>query len=205
MLDLLAEMSQRAEERNVRLELFLVGGGAMVLAYGTDRTTRDIDGIFEPKMVAYEISAEIARDRGLPSDWLNDAVKTFPFPKGAVDPAAKVYYDQPGLVVRVASPKYLFAMKAWSGREADEEDLRLLWPLCKYTSSAEALDEIEESYPTGKIKVRTQYVVEDIAASCLTSNPLPGSTPHDGEIWVESHQRGRSDVAGYWRRRPRRA
>lgn len=203
VLDLLAEMSQRAAARNVRLELFLVGGGAMVLAYGVDRTTRDIDGIFEPKMVAYEIAAEIARDRDLPSDWLNDALKAFPFPTGGVDSAAKVYYDEPGLVVRVASPRYLFAMKAWSGREADEEDLRVLWPLCKYASAAEALDEIEASYPTETIKVKTQYIVEELAAQpvrCPTSSSSPG---HEDEVWVEPHQRGGRQVAGYWRRRPR--
>lgn len=202
VLDLLGEMSRRASRRNVRLELFLVGGAAMVLAYGTNRTTRDIDGIFEPKMIAYEIAAEVARDRGLPAGWLNDAVKAFPFPKGGMDPAAKVYYDHPGLVVRVASPRYLFAMKAWSGREADEEDLRALWPLCKYASAAEALDEIKASYPTGAIKVKTQYLVEELAEQ-LSHGPRPSpSLGHADKVWVEPHQRGGRSVAGHWRRPP---
>lgn len=54
----------------------------MALAYNTTRSTRDIDAIFEPKMLAYQIAAEVAAEReDLPEDWLNDAVKAFPMPE----------------------------------------------------------------------------------------------------------------------------
>lgn len=119
-------------------------------------------------MVAYEIAAEIARDSdlNLSDGWLNDAVKIFPFPGDQIDETAKVFYEDSGFILRVASPRYLFTMKAWSGRESDEEDLRTLWPLCGYANAAECLDYIERAYPSAALKPRTQYIVEDIAATC---------------------------------------
>ena len=166
ILTLLEELSNRAVGRGVRVEMFLVGGAAMVLVYNTQRTTKDVEGIFEPKLVAYEIAAEIARDSdlGLAPDWLNDAVKIFPFPGGRADDEARVFIDSAGLSLRVASPRYLFAMKAWSGRESDEDDLRVLWPLCRYTDAGECLAYIESAYPPSTLKPRTQYLVEAIAA-----------------------------------------
>jgi hypothetical protein len=166
ILALLDAMSAGARRRGVRIEMFMVGGGAMVLAYSTTRTTRDIEGIFEPKAIAYEIAAEVARDSeiDLPEGWFNDAVKLFPFPGGQIDTQARILYENDGLAVRVASPRYLFAMKAWSGRESDEDDLRVLWPLCGFAGAGECLDYIEQSYPPESVKPRTQYVVEGIAA-----------------------------------------
>lgn len=127
ILSLLDELSSRAERRGVRIEMFLVGGAAMVLVYNTRRTTKDIEGIFEPKTVAYELAAEIARDSNLQlrPDWLNDAVKVFPFPGDQVDQTAQVVYENAGLSLRVALPRYLFAMKAWAGRESRPPDIGL--------------------------------------------------------------------------------
>ncbi len=220
ILSLLDEMSSRAHSRGIRIEMFLVGGAAMVLAYNTARTTKDIKGIFEPKMVAYDIAAEIAKDSsfGLSDGWFNDAVKTFPFPGNQVDEAAKVFYDGNGLILRVASPRYLFAMKAWSGRESDEEDLRTLWPLCGYGDAAECLYYIERAYPSSTLRPRVQYVVEDIAAtapsgprhsrSTLAGPVSPGSSlgghavdgvPSTDDVWVRPHTRNGHHVRGHWR------
>ncbi|MHB8295418.1 MAG: DUF6036 family nucleotidyltransferase [Acidimicrobiales bacterium] len=194
ILSLLDELSRRAERRGVRVELFLVGGAAMVLVYNTTRTTKDVEGIFEPKMIAYEIAAEIARDSNfrLAPDWLNDAVKVFPFPGDRLDASARVIYDNPGLNIRAASPRYLFAMKAWAGRESDEDDLRALWPLCGFAGAADALDYLEESYPSGRIKPRTQYIVEDIAGAGLGCSSSRA-------VWVQPHARRGRPVRGYWR------
>jgi hypothetical protein len=161
--------------------MFLVGGAAMALGYNTTRSTKDIDGIFEPKTVVYELVAEIAKesDLDLPLDWLNDAVKAFSFPGGTIDVSAKVLYEDDGLSLSIASPRYLLMMKAWSGRESDEEDLRLLWPLCGYASATECLNDIMRSYPIGSIRPRTQYLIEDIAARQTPHSDLhhPTETP----------------------------
>ena len=159
LLDLVAD---EAERRGVGISLFLVGGGAMALAYSRDRATRDLDGVFEPKTVVYEIAAAVANqsELDLGDDWLNDAAKSF---MPGADPDSTVVFERPGLSVRVASPKYLFVMKSMAAREADEDDLLTLYRLCGFTNAAEALDAVERAYPRQPIKAAVQYLIEGIA------------------------------------------
>lgn len=54
---LLKELGRRCQDRGP-IEMIVVGGAAMIMAYSRDRVTRDIDAIFEPKMIVYsEVSA----------------------------------------------------------------------------------------------------------------------------------------------------
>jgi hypothetical protein len=96
----------------------------------------------------------------LDDDWLNDAAKAF---LPGDDPQASTLFESPGLSVRVASPRYLFVMKALAASEADEEDLRLLYPLCGFESSSDVLDAIASAYPGRLLKASTQYLVEALA------------------------------------------
>lgn len=112
----------------------------------------------------YEIAATVAANRpelGLPADWINDAAKSF-LPGN--DPQASTLFESPGLAVRVASPRYLFVMKALAARETDEDDLRTLYPLCGFGSAEDALDAVTAAYPGRLLKASTQYLVEGIAA-----------------------------------------
>lgn len=113
----------------------------MALAYNISRVTRDLDAVFEPKTIVYEIAAQVARASRLDlvDDWLNDGVKGFlPGP----DPNATVFYENSGISVRVASPRYLFVLKAMAARESDEDDQRILYPMCGFKSKTDALDTI---------------------------------------------------------------
>ena len=77
ILQALQALGDELSQQSVRAQIFIVGGAAMALAYSTRRVTRDIDAVFEPKASVYEAAARVAEDRGLPEDWLNDAVKGF--------------------------------------------------------------------------------------------------------------------------------
>ncbi len=163
ILGLLDRVADEAERREVSISLFLVGGGAMALAYSQNRATRDLDGVFEPKQVVYEIARVVAADvdMDLADDWLNDAAKSF---MPGEDPNSTVAYERPGLSVRVASPRYLFAMKAMAAREVDEVDLLMLYRLSNFVDVGEALDVVERAYPHQPIKAAVQYLVEEIAS-----------------------------------------
>ena len=163
IVELLDRVADEANHRGVTISMFLVGGGAMALAYDNHRSTRDLDGVFEPKSVVDEIAAAVAEqsDLDLAPDWLNDAAKAF---MPGNDPEATTFYDTPGLSVRVASPRYLFVMKAMAARELDEDDLRLLFSLATFRTASEALDAVRHAYPTQLIKPAVQYMVESIAA-----------------------------------------
>ena len=162
ILSLLNELGDRLEARGVRGEMFLVGGAAISLAYSTRRSTADLDAIFEPKQVIYEVAASMARDHALPAGWLNDAVKGF---LPGSDPNARVLLEHSGLRVTIASPRYLLAMKLIASRvERDEDDLRLLIGLCGITSVQEAIEPIESLYGGRPIEAKVRYLVAELLA-----------------------------------------
>jgi hypothetical protein len=121
---LLDELSQELAARGARAELFLVGGAAIAVVYDATRATRNLDAVFIPSEVVRQAAAAVAEREGLAEDWLNDAVKGFlPGP----DPDAQRFYSSDSLIVDVASPRYLLAMKLFAARaEIDADDIILL-------------------------------------------------------------------------------
>lgn len=75
ILRLLRQLAARLHERGIDGEMYAVGGAAIAIAFDERRATRDIDAVFEPKHIVYEVAGEMAEEMGLPPGWLNDAVK----------------------------------------------------------------------------------------------------------------------------------
>ncbi|MDQ3670893.1 MAG: DUF6036 family nucleotidyltransferase [Actinomycetota bacterium] len=124
IVDLLTDLGERLAARGIAGEMYVVGGAAIALAFDERRSTRDIDAVFEPKTVIYEVAGQLAEERGLPDGWLNDAAKGF---VTGADPDAPMVLEVDGLRVSTASPRILLAMKVLSHRVGeDEEDVRLL-------------------------------------------------------------------------------
>lgn len=156
---LLTELGQELHAAGLRGEMFLVGGAAMALVHSTRRATRDVDAAFEPKMAIYHAARRVGNRHDLGDDWLNDAAKAF---MPGDDPHATVYFDHPGLRVRVASPRYLFAMKAMAARvERDSDDLRELYALSGFESVNAALDHVVATYPYLPLAPKVQYLLEE--------------------------------------------
>lgn len=134
----------------------------MALAYGRDRVTRDLDGVFEPKALIYEEAARMAEDLGLPPDWLNDGVKgLLPDQQQPVEGTGT--FSAPGIHVGVASASYLFAMKAQAARqETDGADLRLLAEVLGISDLEQALDLVTQFYGVGRLAPKTQLILEDL-------------------------------------------
>lgn len=157
---LLQELARRLEERGVQGRLFVVGGAAMALAYGRGRATQDVDGVFEPKEVVYEAAREVAMERGLQPDWLNDGVKGFLV---GADPDASTYLDEPGLRVEVASPRYLFVLKALAARvDRDAGDLVTLFRLCGFRDVEDALGHVEQHAPSALLQPKTEFLLREL-------------------------------------------
>ena len=159
IVEVLTELGRRLDRQGVHAEIYVVGGGAMALAYNRERVTRDIDAIFEPKATVYAEARRMADELGLPPDWLNDGVKGF-LPASS-DPRARTVLTAPGVSVGVASAEYLFAMKAAAARiEEDTEDLRLLAVELGITSADQALTLLERFYERARLTVKSQLVLE---------------------------------------------
>jgi hypothetical protein len=155
----LREVGRYLQAEGLTGEILIVGGAYMTLVLRKRDATKDVDAYFGRHGEAIRrAAARVARDNGLPEDWLNDAVKGFLY----AQPETQPWADFPGLRIYVPNPAYIFAMKALAGRPADIPDacaeLRL-------TSPAEALAIVKRYVPERLLTARVQYLVEDLFAT----------------------------------------
>ena len=160
---LLDDLSHELAARGAKAELFLVGGAALAVAYDATRATRDLDAVFIPSDVVRQAAAAVADRKGLAQDWLNDAVKRFlPGP----DPDAQRFYSSDSLIVDVASPRYLLAMKLFAARaEIDADDIILLYRQLGFTTVDEGLDLVQQAYPGRPIPAKVRFLLTEIVDS----------------------------------------
>lgn len=161
IIELLSELGDALDDRGIRAEMFVVGGAAMALAYNTRRATRDIDAVFEPKAVVYEVARTIAARHNLPDMWLNDAVKgLLPGP----DLAPQEITEIRGLRVTVPSPEYLLALKVAAARvDRDADDIRILAAACGLRSAKEIFDHTVRIVGHSRfLEPKVQFLIEEM-------------------------------------------
>jgi hypothetical protein len=122
----LTRVGELAQAQSQSVELLLLGGSLMVLAYGTRQATRDVDVVIlaPPQAESVRtIARMIGTERGWPDDWLNDAAKGFLI--GAT--LGPVVFSAPGIVVYRPAIEQLLAMKLSAWRDdVDVADARRL-------------------------------------------------------------------------------
>jgi len=138
--DALIELGRRLHDQGHRGDLYIFGGRAMALAFDRTRVTRDIDAVFAPKMVIYDVARAMAEEyEDLDEGWLNDAVKGFL--SQSEDDDATVLMEEIGIRVLVASPRRLLAMKVFAARaDRDRDDILSLCSHLGISSIQEVLD-----------------------------------------------------------------
>ncbi len=80
IIEALERLGQLAEAQGEVVELMLVGGALMVLAYDARQSTRDVDVVILAPREAHRVrtlAKKVAAERDWPKDWLNDAVKSY--------------------------------------------------------------------------------------------------------------------------------
>lgn len=155
------ELSDWLGARGVHGQLFVVGGAAMALSYDQGRLTRDVDALFIPAPEVRQAAEAIGAAHGLEPDWLNDAAKGFlPGP----DEHPTTVFESEALLVQVASPEYLLAMKLHASRdERDLDDAVKLFVRLGYTTAEQGIELLTSTYPARLLLPRHRYVVEDVA------------------------------------------
>lgn len=169
ILQALQALGDELTRRDVRGQIFIVGGAAMALAYSTRRVTADIDAVFEPKSAIYTAAAAVADDLSLPEDWLNDAAKGY---MPGNDEHPRPIADIHGIEVTTASPRYLLAMKLMAMRFGeDDEDIEILLRECGLRSADEALELLRHMYPLQEPPAKTRFFLEELFASTSPTEP----------------------------------
>ncbi|RFA13815.1 hypothetical protein B7R21_07655 [Subtercola boreus] len=125
LLELLTELGRRLDARGVTAEAYIIGGTAMAIGLGSSRRTGDIDGWFKPMKEVLEEVRTMAVERGLATDWLNTHASGFMSFSPKDDTGAQSITLK-GMRIRLASPRFLLAMKLAAGRAKDAADISKL-------------------------------------------------------------------------------
>lgn len=161
----LGEVAGRLQRRGRQARVYVVGGAAMVLAYGADRLTRDIDAaVIEGHGPLLEEVRALARERAWPTTWLNEQATAYMPP--VPDSDSRVVLDHPALVVAAASPRHMLAMKARAARAADVADAVNLLARCGYATVEEVEGLVAELFPGEHLGERQRGWIKDVIATC---------------------------------------
>lgn len=150
ILAALERLGALADDEGLKLEICIYGGAALLLAYESGAVTKDVDAVVLPTKEGKRLSAVVAREMGLPEDWLNDQVKMFAAPKEGL---RELPWERRGLALTVPTASYLLAMKALAcrkplpGYEGDIADLRFLLRKMGIQSVEDVQDHIDRYYP----------------------------------------------------------
>lgn len=159
IIECLNALNEKLHQQDVRGEICLYGGAVMCVVYDARPSTKDVDAVFHPAEIVREAARGIAREYGLPDDWLNDGVKGF-----LVDHPKKVFLNLSHLSVMAADAEYMLAMKSLSARidGTDGSDIRFLIGELGISSINEVFGIIDKYYPRRIVKPATQFFLEEI-------------------------------------------
>ncbi|MBT2518198.1 hypothetical protein J7E29_12180 [Streptomyces sp. ISL-90] len=158
-----------------------VGGAAIALRYFERDSTVDIDAHFIGSTDAVEAAARaIARANDWPDDWLNNKAAGFIPEYGATPVQWVTLHDDGEVVIEVASPEALLAMKLKANRPGrDDTDAAKLMAICGIATLAEAEELYEEYYSGEVLPERAIRMVELILRAGVPEVP---ATPKNVDI-----------------------
>ncbi len=160
---MLALLNDQLASEGVTGEICIAGGAAMVLAFGSRESTRDIDALVMAPSAVREAAAKVAEENGFSSSWLNDGAKGFA--SSHVAELREVLHFS-HLRVVTPPPEYILAMKCLAARvgldEHDRADASFLIKYLGLTSAAAVLNLVESYYPKSRIAAKTQYFVQEV-------------------------------------------
>jgi hypothetical protein len=167
ILRALSSLSEELGKQNVIGELCLFGGTVMVLAFTARLSTKDVDALFQPTPLIREIARRIGEEQHLPTNWLNDGVKGFVSAHHNVTAGNLPQF--PHLRLTMPVPEYLLAMKCMAARiggtseeASDIPDIVFLIRHLGLKSPSGVLDLVAQYYPSERIPVKIQYLVEGL-------------------------------------------
>jgi hypothetical protein len=142
---MLGLLNEQLRKYGVTGEICIVGGAAMILAFGNRESTRDIDALVMAPASVRTAVRQVAEAAGFPQDWLNDRVKGF---ASGQPTELKQVLKFSHLRVVAPSAEYILAMKCLAARvgldEHDKEDTKYLIEHVGLRSPAAVLDIVEK-------------------------------------------------------------
>ncbi len=171
ILSALDELSKELGRGRQRAHIHMVGGAAMIMLYGRQTVTGNIDeSMAQGHGPVIEAVRKIAVRRGWPSTWLNHQAAMYRPRAG--DPDPRPLFSSPSLVVLAGSPEYMLAMKLQAARGTDARDIRRLLNECGVATVQEALTIHDRLFPDRPAGGHQRRMLEMI---------LTGRSPHPND------------------------
>ncbi len=135
-----------ADEAEAKIQV--VGGAAVALQVGRESLTVDIDALGSSTPAVRAAATRMAASRNWPETWINDAVKMY-MTHLDTDDDWELWVEEQGVIVLVARPMLLLAMKLLAGRgRRDGEDIDRLLDACEVTTLRKAQEIFDRYFPT---------------------------------------------------------
>ena len=163
LIKYLSLLNDELKSSGVTGEICIVGGAAMILAFGSRESTRDIDALLLSPEQIRVAAAKVARQQEIPANWLNDGAKGF---ASDLPIEAKEILQYSHLRVIAPPAQYILAMKCVAARvgldEHDKEDTRFLIQHLGLRNSEAVLEIVAKYYDAKRIPAKTQYFVREV-------------------------------------------
>jgi hypothetical protein len=160
---LLSLLNEELRRVGITGEVCIVGGAAMVLAFGSRTSTRDIDALVMEPAAVRAAAARVAEAQGLPANWLNDGAKGFASGR-PIETKELLRFSH--LRIVAPPPAYILAMKCIAARAGldthDREDALFLIRLLGLHGAADVLELVAQYYPVERIPAKTRFFVQEI-------------------------------------------
>lgn len=162
ILEALSELADRLSSRGQQARIYIVGGAAIVLSFNSRDLTRDVDAQYTPRDVVEDVAQDVARQHGLPSDWLNAHAAGFISPV-VDDQKSEVIIENDLVEVRIASAEVLLAMKIRSSRpRLDVGDIKTLLKHLEIKDLTSAIKIYDNYYPEDPLPARAKPLLDSI-------------------------------------------
>lgn len=185
ILELIGRLNAELAAKNIKGELYLVGGAVMCTVFNTRPSTKDIDGIFAPKNDVYAAVKSIAEETGESPDWLNDSVKGFLSMQNH-DKQYDPFIEMSNLRVFAGKPEYILAMKCMAARTAESKDITDIRDLIKILdikNGDDVVNIVKQFYPFERIPQRLFYLLDEVFESSQVAQAQKTSDPLGYEEW----------------------
>ena len=132
-----------------RVDIYMVGGAAIVLSFEYRASTIDIDAFYTDNHILELAIENTSKELNLPNDWLNKDFTNTPSYSPKIKEKANLYASYFDIVfIYTLEPKYLIAMKLKSSRPTggDLDDIiKMIYEL-RYKGEKITYEEVLEAY-----------------------------------------------------------
>jgi len=150
----LTELADELVRSGMKIQIRVVGGAAISVAFDRETTTTDVDAMYGANPDVENAARTIAYRHGWPENWLNDNVKQFASHFDTPDDWTNLDVRD-GVAIRVASAQLLLAMKLFAARgRRDSQDIDRLLDACAIQDAEAAVALFERYYPEEELSER---------------------------------------------------